>query len=132
MIALDASAMIAVLKRTDVHHDVASAVLESESRFIAHSITLAEVVAGGARAGRGEAMLDTLVGLGVREADRMTGEVRALARLRAETPLRMPDCCVLLVAESLGAALATFDERLAEVARSRGVTVLGGAPNDDA
>jgi predicted nucleic acid-binding protein len=35
----------------------------------------------------------------------------------------MPDCCVLLTAETSGAELATFDERLARLAAARGVTV---------
>jgi predicted nucleic acid-binding protein len=55
-----------------------------------------------------------------------------LAGLRASTGLKLPDCCALLVAEAQGAALATFDDRLARVARSRGVAVLDGEPNDDA
>jgi len=36
-----------------------------------------------------------------------------LAILRVTTALKMPDCCVLLAAESASAGVATFDDRLA-------------------
>jgi toxin FitB len=48
-----------------------------------------------------------------------------LAGLRASAGLKLPDCCVLLAAEQVGGGLATFDERLAAVARQRGVPVRG-------
>ncbi|WP_367186735.1 PIN domain-containing protein [Sporichthya sp.] len=46
-----------------------------------------------------------------------------LAQLRAETGLRMPDCCVLLSAEATGATVATFDDRLAASAEARNLAV---------
>ena len=46
--------------------------------------------------------------------------------MRATTGLRMPDACVLAMAEHLAVPLATFDKRLAREASSRGVAVLGG------
>ncbi len=53
------------------------------------------------------------------------GPVR-LAMLRAETRLKMPDCCVLLSAEQVGMAqVATFDDRLGAAARQRGFIVIG-------
>jgi predicted nucleic acid-binding protein len=49
-----------------------------------------------------------------------------LALLRTETSLRMPDCCVLHAASRTRAdTILTFDERLARVARSRGLNVPG-------
>jgi len=48
--------------------------------------------------------------------------VAGLARLRAETGLRMPACCVLHAAAMTSAeTIATFDERLASAARTRGL-----------
>lgn len=44
-----------------------------------------------------------------------------LAQLRADTGLRLPDCAVLLAAEMIEAAVATFDRRLAEAAGRIGV-----------
>ena len=46
-----------------------------------------------------------------------------LAKLRAGTSLRLPDCCVLAAAMETGAALATFDATLAKVAAEHGITV---------
>ncbi|HEX3932539.1 MAG TPA: type II toxin-antitoxin system VapC family toxin [Nocardioides sp.] len=131
MIVLDASAIVAALKGTDAHHQRASRILQGDRQFLAHAVTLAEVLAGGARVGRADAIRETLVGLGVAEADRVCDEAISLARLRAESRLRLPDCCALLVAQAHGAPLATFDERLAQVARARGVTVLDGAGSVD-
>ncbi len=36
----------------------------------------------------------------------------------------MPDCVVVHAAMTVGAQLATFDSRLADVARSRGLSVV--------
>jgi hypothetical protein len=51
-----------------------------------------------------------------------------LATLRAGTGLKLPACCVLLAAEQVRAAVATFDDRLAAAggtagARSRYVVI---------
>jgi rRNA-processing protein FCF1 len=47
-----------------------------------------------------------------------------LARLRVNTGLKLPDCCVLLTAMDRRATLASFDERLLAAAISRGIPVL--------
>ncbi|GAA0651373.1 hypothetical protein GCM10010174_88910 [Kutzneria viridogrisea] len=57
-----------------------------------------------------------------------------LAALRASTGLKMPDAVVLLTAEVSGAALATFDERLAAAAVGQGVLLYptaAGPPTVD-
>lgn len=48
-----------------------------------------------------------------------------LAALRAGTKLKLPDCCVLLAADQAGDAVATFDDRLADAARTHGLAVQG-------
>jgi predicted nucleic acid-binding protein len=48
-----------------------------------------------------------------------------LAELRVRTGLKLPDCCVLDVALQHRAAVATFDDRLARVARDLGLDVVG-------
>jgi len=49
-----------------------------------------------------------------------------LARLRAGSRLRLPDCCVLLAARDAAAAgVATFDARLAEQAERLGLGARG-------
>lgn len=124
MITLDASVLIAFLSQDDVHHDAAKAILETDDRLLAHTITVAEVLVAPAAAGRLEQARRQLSAVLLNEVDRIEGEAAKLARLRAETRLKLPDCCVLLAAESSTSPLATFDRRLAEVARTRGVTVV--------
>jgi len=47
-----------------------------------------------------------------------------LAELRAASGLKLPDCCVLDIAISNHASLATFDDALAVAARRRDIAVL--------
>jgi len=47
-----------------------------------------------------------------------------LARLRAGTRLRLPDCCVVLAAQQSRAAILTFDHRLAAAARDLEIGVI--------
>jgi len=48
-----------------------------------------------------------------------------LATLPAAPTLKQPDCCVLLAADQVADAVATFDDRLAGAVRSHGLTVWG-------
>ena len=123
MIVLDASVLIAHLDATDSLHERADRLLAASGSetLSASVITLAEVLVGPARAGvvdRALAALEQLA-LAAVPIDRVT-PVR-LALLRAETGLKLPDCCVLLAAEQSGAAVATFDDRLAGAVTRRGL-----------
>ena len=127
MTALDASVLIAHLRGPDdAHHDRARTLLGADDTFQIHSVNLAEALVAPVRASRDADALEAWRALGVTV---WSGEDEALglARLRASTPLQLPDCCALLVAERLDHPLATFDETLAGVARQRGVTVLDPA-----
>ncbi len=84
-------------------------------------ITLAEALVAPARAGRLEETESLLRELEVEPIGLSPDSVPRLAALRAETGLRMPDCCVLLAAALAGAdAILTFDEHLARAAGARG------------
>ncbi|WP_336922692.1 type II toxin-antitoxin system VapC family toxin [Aquipuribacter sp. SD81] len=126
MIVLDAKVLIAVLDTTDAHHERSVSLLleRSDESLSASTVTLAEVLVGAARAGRLEDGDSALRALGVRELPLPEGSASRLARLRADTRLKLPDCCVLLTAETHRAILATFDERLLAVARQKGVPVV--------
>lgn len=126
MIVLDASTLIAHLDPEDVHHAAATAILlkGGPGTFVAHSLTMAEVLVGGVRIGRGPAMRDDLRAAGIRVMPYDADEPLRLAELRATSGLKLPDCCVLDVAVHHRAALATFDEALAAVARRRAVVVI--------
>lgn len=126
MIVLDASVVIAFLNPSDLHHARAAQLLEEHSAagFRMHQITLAEVLVGAARTGRGAQLFDDLTSLGVVAHEPGTSAPLILAELRATTGLRMPDCCVLAVAQQEALPLATFDDRLASVAKDLGVQTL--------
>lgn len=132
MIAVDASVLVAFLSREDAHHDSSMAVLAAAESIRIHPVNLAESLVGSVRKNRGAQALARLRNIGVEEAGRPLDEAIRLAGLRASTGLKLSDCCVLLVAEAQGAALATFDERLARVARLRGISVVDGELSDDA
>jgi predicted nucleic acid-binding protein len=128
MIVLDASILIAHLDASDSHHDRAEVLLANSGNedLITSVVTLAEVLVGPSRSGIVDRALIALEQLGVTAvAIEPTGALR-LARLRTETGLKLPDCCLLLTAEQTDAALASFDLRLAAAARDRGVRVTAG------
>lgn len=125
MIAMDASVLIAHLNPADPRHLAATAILlaAGPGRMLVHTITLAEVLVGGVRAGQGALMRDDLRAAGIRVAPHDDDEPLRLAELRASSGLKLPDCCVLDVAIHHQASLATFDDALAAAARKRGVPV---------
>ena len=129
MIALDASVLIAHFDAHDAQHDRAVKALTSSGneKLGASVITLAECLVGPARAGRLDQAHNALGDLGVSELGLPSDSSTALAALRAQTNLRLPDCCVLLCAEHQRASLLTFDDRLAKRARGIGVKLVAGA-----
>lgn len=125
MIVVDASVLIALLDDLDAHHVPARDVLARRESFGIHTINLAETLIHGVRTDQLSAIASVIERAGVRELARQAGEAQALAVLRVSTGLKIPDCCVLAAADQHGARLATFDDRLARVARDRGNEVLG-------
>lgn len=118
MIVLDASVLIAHLDQKDAHHQMATECLldAADKPFGASSITLAEVLVAPTRAGRIDAARTALQTLGVDELPLPANSSERLAALRVHTSLKLPDCCVLLAAETSGGTVLTFDERLAREA----------------
>jgi predicted nucleic acid-binding protein len=124
VIVLDASALIAQLDSHDVHHQRMRALLVglAEKKLAASVITLAEAFVAPARANRLEEAQFLLRELEIEAIGLSEDAVSRLAVLRAETGLRMPDCCVLLAAELAEAGgVATFDDQLARTAVARGL-----------
>ena len=124
---LDASVLIAHLDTTDIHHARAGALLldVADQPFRASPITLAEVLAGPARAQQLDRATAALGQLGVTSVDLGEDAPVRLALLRAGTNLKLPDCCVLMAAEQIQGAVATLDDRLAAAASKRGLVVAG-------
>jgi predicted nucleic acid-binding protein len=127
VIVVDASVLIAHFDERDALHDRAvEALLASAEQPLACSpITLAEILVGPARAGRLRDARSAITAVGVAEVPLGDDAAARLATLRAETALKMPDCCVLLAAEDGHAeALLTFDDRLARAAEQRRLRVI--------
>ncbi|MDQ3359226.1 MAG: PIN domain-containing protein [Actinomycetota bacterium] len=126
MIALDASVLVAYLFEQDAHHDDAVRWVETwgPGSTCLSALTLAECLVLPTRAGRAETVVDLLAGWETVVLPVTVEDAVGLARLRAGSGLRMPDCVVVHAAMTVGAQLATFDSRLADVARSRGLSVV--------
>jgi len=127
VIVLDASVLIAYLDGDDSHHMAAESLLAEavDDDLGVNPLTLAEVLVVPARAGRLEPTQGALRDLEVDELPFPPDTAVRLARLRAGTGLKMPDCCVLLAAEDAAATIASFDDRLVQTADARNVPVFG-------
>lgn len=133
MIVLDASVLIAHLEARDPHHARAVELLRTAAKaewlLIASAMTVAEVLVGAIRAGALPVAQRALAQLGVAPVGFVGDDTAVrLATLRAETGLKMPDCCVLLAAEDHDAdVVLTFDAKLEGAARRAGyATTLDG------
>ncbi|MFT4260106.1 type II toxin-antitoxin system VapC family toxin [Microbacterium sp.] len=125
MIVLDASVLISYWAGSDAHTEAAFGILDTEEDLMLHPVTLAESLVGPARVGEEQRALDDFARLGVERHRQLIDEPLRVARLRARTGLKLPDAYILATAVELGATLATFDRRLADAARERGVAVVG-------
>jgi len=128
MIVVDASVLIAHLEAGDQHHERARALLVGVDgdMLAASPVTLAEVLVGPARSGslgRAQTQIADLEVVVVALPDDAPAR---LATLRAQTGLKLPDCCVVLAAAQVRGAVATFDNRLARVAADHGLEVRYG------
>ena len=92
-------------------------------------ITMAECRVGPVRAGQLDAFEDFVGALGIKIIPLLAGADADLANLRAETGLKLPDCCVLAAAAETGARLATFDIRLEMCARAMDIEVVPPTPS---
>jgi len=126
MVVLDACVLISFLGAGDVHTEAAATILDTEDQLVLHPLTLSECAVAHGRGNRlGEFRRDVeRLGLDIWTPDK--DHWYRVAQLAASTGLKPPDCCVLEAARTLAGSLATFDDRLAKVAASLGVTVDDG------
>ena len=121
----DASFLIALLNPIEHHHGVAATLLaEGNHKVLVHPVTLAEVLVGVVPTGREASLLADFVSAGVSPAPADVVDALAIARVRSESGLKMPDAIVLATALALSAGLATFDIRLRSAAQRRGVSLV--------
>jgi predicted nucleic acid-binding protein len=127
VIVLDASVLIAYGDAADGHHQAADELLVEAAyeELGASTITLAEVLVSPARAGKLDTARRMLEELEVVEIGLDRGAAARLATLRAQSGLKLPDCCVLLAAEQAAGQVATFDDHLGQAAASMGLAVRG-------
>ncbi len=127
MIILDASALIAFLDPSDaLHARAVRSLAQLGPRPLGLSpVTHAEVLVGPTRVGTLQRTTTALAALGVSEIALPHDAASRLARLRVDTRLKLPDCCVILAAQQIAGALLTFDGALAASARDLGTGVEG-------
>lgn len=126
MIVLDASAVIAVFSTPDPHHAKVVPLLELNAvgGFVLHPMTLAESLVGAARIGRLNQVHRLIQNMGIDVYEPDADEPLLIAEIRANTGLKLPDCCVLATALSLSAPLITFDDKLRSAARAQSIPVV--------
>lgn len=118
---LDASILLAHFDDSDIHAQDARTILSAAEDLAASTLTLAQTLVGATAAGRLDEQAQAIADLQIREVPLAQSAASALARLRVQTGLRLPDCCVLHAAMVTGAgAVATRDERLRQVAHAHG------------
>lgn len=125
VITLDAGVLIAMLNERDVHHAWATEFLidSADAEFIMPALTYGECLVRPAQADQVNAFLANIDGLALNVIELTADGAVRVARVRAETKLRMPDAVVLSTALEHSSSLATTDARLAEVAQAQGVAV---------
>ena len=123
MIVLDASVLIGHLDGNDLHHERARSLLEASgaSPLGASPISLAETLVAPARTGQVNAARDALERIGIAVLELSDDAPLRLARLRADTGRKLPDCCVLLAAQDHEGVVASFDADLLKAARALGL-----------
>jgi len=126
VIVLDASAVIAVFYPANPHHERATRLLEHAAAggFAVHPMTLAESLVGAAKGGRLNQLRRQIHNMGITVFAPEEDEPLLIAEIRANTGLKVPDCCVLAAALSLSSSLMTFDEKLGACAREQSIGVV--------
>jgi predicted nucleic acid-binding protein len=126
VVVVDASVLVAHLDEHDVHHSRAVEHLLdlADHPLAASPVTIAEVLVGPAQQGRLPAARAALDDLGLVEVPLSPDAAVRLAVLRAETKLKLPDCCVILAAQIEVAGILSFDDQLGERASALGLEVV--------
>ena len=126
VVVLDASVLIALVSSQDAHHNWAMEMFRDTASFDLQmtSLSQAEALVHPARNGKLDKFLKTFSALGLVVTSIEGSDASKLATLRATTNLKMPDACVLHQAMKVSGSVATTDNQLAPVAKSKGVGVF--------
>lgn len=126
LVVLDASALIALSSSQDPHHNWALEMFRDTASFELQmsALTQAEVLVHPARAGKLEKFLKLIRGLGLEITPIEEADASELASIRSNTNLKMPDAVVLHQALKVKGSIATTDNKLAQVAKAKGLGVF--------
>lgn len=126
MITLDAGVLIALFDAADAHHAAAEEIIAThlDDGFAVGPVTEAEILVRAVTERRDDQLVADLSALGVSVIEPPPDAGQRLARLRASTRAKMPDCCVLLTAQQAGGPVATFDLALRRAARGLGIAIV--------
>lgn len=126
MIILDANVLIAAFDGSDLHHEWAITFLKDtvSEELLISSLTYAEILVAPIRADRLKEFRKGIDSLGFRIVDITPEDAQEIARLRAETGLKMPDVIVLHAGLKNAASLATADAALTRKAVALGIAVF--------
>ncbi len=118
---LDASVLIGLLDTADTHHERAVTDVELADRtgrsLATSASAYSEVLVAFARAGRVADAREAIAAMGIAVEPLTAPMAEHAAELRAkDSQLRLPDAMVLACAQVTGAALLTYDARLARPA----------------
>lgn len=132
VIVVDANVIIALHDATDPHHNWARGFFAStlDAEWSTSVLTLAEVLVHPVRKNSDRGFLASIAGLGISVIGLDEVDSLELAKVRAESALRMPDAVVLLAAKKADAAIATCDAALTRKSREWGIEVHSPAPGD--
>jgi predicted nucleic acid-binding protein len=125
---LDADVLIGALDSSDAHHRDARTLLvgarERQDSLMVSAVNLTEVlIAPAAHAARLAAAREAIAALGVVIHQPSEAISVDAARLRGRHPISLPDAFLLASARSIGAAIATFDQKVKRSAAREGLTV---------
>ena len=125
MIVFDAGVLIAWLNADDAFHSAALAFMEENEDFdfAASTVTMAECLIRPTHAGRADEVIAAFDRLELIGLDLAASDAPGIARVRAETGLRMPDALVVFAAEHHSADIVTTDAALSRAAQGRHVDV---------
>ena len=125
-IVLDAGVIIGLYDDNDPHHKWARDFMfqTASDKLIMSAINHAEILVYPIKAGVKDAFLAGIRGLGIKLDASSLLETEVLAKLRADTGLKMTDVCAIHLAASEDSILATTDKAVAKAAKALGIEVF--------
>jgi len=125
-VVLDAGVVIGLYDDSDPHHQWAVDFMfqTTADKLIMSAINHAEILVYPYKSGVKDSFQKGLEGLGIKLDVSSLRETESLAKLRAETGLKMTDVCAIHLAATEDSILATTDKAVAKAAKALGIEVF--------